>query len=404
MGRPALPLLVFVLLLLLSGCSGVGYYSQLFAGQLSLLYQRQPIDQLLDNRSTEPELKSQLQKVHAIRQFAINQLALPNSSSYQYYNQLNRSHVLWNVFATEEFSVEAKRWCFPIAGCVGYRGYFSQRGALDYAEQLRGQGYDTFVGGVSAYSTLGWFADPVLSSFIYRDDAALAALIFHELAHQQLYKADDTAFNESFATAVEIAGVKRWYQQRAASSRSDGVSDDDAAAELAANMRRNYHQQRDFVALLLAARTELAALYQQDLPPAKMRLYKQAILTGLRDVGYRDFKVRWPGGDQYQYWFYPRADKQQRGGGPKNSAGAKALSQKIRVYPQPSNSSNLLAVNNAKLNTIASYNQWLPAFQALLSECEQDLECFYRRASTLATLDRATRVRRLQALSPVQQH
>jgi len=401
MRRLGLPLLLLVIMLLLSSCSGIAYYSQLLGGQFTLWQQRQPIEQLMVDNSLDPQLKRQLQKIMALRQFAVARLGLPDSASFHYYNDLNRSHVLWNVFAAEEFSVEPKRWCFPIAGCVAYRGYFSRRAAIDYAQQLRGQGYDTFVGGVSAYSTLGWFADPVLSSFVYRDEAELAALIFHELAHQQLYQLGDTAFNESFATAVAIAGVTRWYQ-----SRADGLSeltvDHRSGSKVAEDMRRNRDLQRAFVELLMVARADLAALYQQDLSAPLMRSQKQLILTQLREVNFRDFKQRWPGGEKYQHWFDPRSDDHEvlSGQGSKakssgNSAGNRHQRQNRAIKSAYSNG----AINNARLNTVASYNQWLPAFQVLLRDCEQNLPCFYQRATELAALDVAPRLQRLRVLS-----
>jgi len=393
MGSP----LLLVAALLLSSCSGVKYYSQLLGGQISLWQQRQPIDQLLEDISLDPRLREQLQKVIALRQFASVQLGLPNSDSFQYYNDLNRSHVLWNVFAAEEFSVEPKLWCFPIAGCVAYRGYFSQRAAIDYAQQLRGQGYDTFVAGVSAYSTLGWFADPVLSSFVYRDDAALAALIFHELAHQQLYQPGDTVFNESFATAVATVGVTRWYQHHA----SKGLpSSDTAGDKIGVSMRRNRDLQRAFVELLLVARADLAALYQRDLSAPLMRSQKQAILLQLRDVDFRDFKLRWPGAEQYQYWFDTDNERQQAATASDNRAATKIPNKGSgrQQHRAINNTGHPGVVNNAKLNTVASYHQWLPAFRLLLRNCEQDLPCFYQRAAKLAAMDEASRSQRLQKL------
>jgi len=205
-----------VLLVLCASCETVGYYTQAVGGQLSLLSKRQPIEAFLQKETTDAALAERLIQVQRIRAFAEQSLALPVGKSYASYVDLGRdpeqNYVVWNVFAAPNLSLDGKSWCYPVIGCAKYRGYFSQKAAQRYADKLAEQGMDTFVGGVTAYSTLGWLSDPVLSSFVHFTDASLAALLFHELAHKVFYISGDTEFNESFATAVAEEGLKRWLQ------------------------------------------------------------------------------------------------------------------------------------------------------------------------------------------------
>ena len=196
--------------LLAAGCTSLGYYLQSVGGQLMLLQSRQEISQLLADPATPDPLKKRLEAALKIRDFACAELKLPDNRSYRSYADLRRPYVVWNVFATKEFSIKPERWCFFIAGCVGYRGYFSKEGADNFAQEMRARGDDVFVAGVPAYSTLGWFDDPVLNTFVNYSDYELARLIFHELAHQVMYVQNDTEFNESFAVAVETDGIRRW--------------------------------------------------------------------------------------------------------------------------------------------------------------------------------------------------
>lgn len=346
-------------LLLLTGCESLAYYSQAMQGQWSLWRQRHSIDQLLSDRSTDPDLKQRLLQVQAIRQFASKQLLLPENQSYSYYTDIDRSHVVWNVFAAEKFSVVPKTWCFPIAGCVNYRGYFSERAARNYATKLAAQGYDTYVGGVAAYSTLGWFADPVLNTFIDYDELSLAGLIFHELAHQQVYVSGDTRFNESFASAVEMAGVERWL---AATARSEMIS----------GYSLNRAMSRDFIAVTLQLREQLAQLYAQAGPHSRSESWllsaKRQLIDDYQSKHYPAFKQRWSklvsveSLDRYDHW---ASD----------------------------------SLNNAKLVTIASYFQWQPGFDRILAEVDGDWGLFYQRVKQIARQDAAQRQRLLDKLS-----
>ena len=194
----------------LGGCTNLGYYYQAVEGQMQIWHRSRPIKQVIDDAQTPAQIRERLELVLRVRDFASAELALPDNGSYRKYADVERPFVVWNAFAAGEFSVAPKEWCFLFAGCVGYRGYFSQAGAERFAEDLKRQGLDVFVAGIPAYSTLGWFDDPVLNTVVRYPDAQLAQLIFHELAHQVFYVAGDTMFNESFAVAVELEGVDRW--------------------------------------------------------------------------------------------------------------------------------------------------------------------------------------------------
>ena len=201
------PSLLFLMLVLpsLTGC----YLMQAAGGQMELVSKREPIHSVLSNPATTEKLRGRLEYVTAARDFASRELGLPDNASYRSYADLQRPYVVWNVFAADEFSVEPKRWCFPIAGCVVYRGYFKESAAQAYALKMRMRGNDAMVGGVAAYSTLGHFKDPVLNTMMGWSDAQLAGTLFHELAHQVVYIPGDSEFNEAFATAVEEVGLER---------------------------------------------------------------------------------------------------------------------------------------------------------------------------------------------------
>ncbi len=343
------PLLLLFLVGSLCACASSAYYAHLASGQQQLLSGRESIASLLQDPDTEPALRQRLLLVQSVRDFASDQLTLPSNDSYRYYVDLDRPYAVWNVYAAAEFSVEAKEWCFPIAGCVAYRGYFDEQKALDFTQSLDEQKLDYFVGGVAAYSTLGWFDDPVLNTFIDRDELRLAGLIFHELAHQQLYLKGDTAFNESFARAVEIEGVRRWlaYQQR-----------DDLMADYL--LDQQLHQ--DFVTTLLRARDSLATLYQLPISDEQKRRRKAQRLEQIQRQDYAAFKQRWDGTTQYDGWM-------------------------SRDF------------NNAKLATLANYHQWLSAFGQLIADNQGNMADFYRDVAVVSRYDREKRQHQLQLLS-----
>lgn len=332
--------------LLLSGCSSLDYYSHLASGQLQLLKAREPIAELLDRPTVEPSLKQRLVLAQRARDFASAQLGLPDNQSYRLYADIQRPYVVWNVFATEEFSLAPKLHCFPIAGCVAYRGYYSQSRARGAAALLKQQGLDTYLAGIEAYSTLGWFDDPILNSMLRWSDERLVAVIFHELAHQQLYVADDTAFNESFASFVEREGLRQWLT-------AQGLPPNDALGD---------SQREQFVALVLASRARLQQLYDTDLAPAQMRSGKQAEFARLR-AEYRTLQEReWNGAGLYDNWINA-------------------------------------PLNNAKLLPFGLYDRWVPAFAALFAQTGHDWPRFYQRVAVLGTLPPAQRHKALAKLS-----
>jgi len=236
---------------LLSGCESVAFYAQAIGGQLGVMRSARPLESWLADPQTTPQLRARLETARRIREFASRELALPENGSYASYADLRRPYVVWNVFAAPRFSVEAKRECFPFTGCVSYRGFFSEDLARRHAERLQRDGYDVHIAGVTTYSTLGWFDDPLLSTFILYPDTQLARLLFHELAHQVAYARDDTTFNESFAVTVEEEGVRRWL-------RTEGRT-----GELAA-FRAVQARKREFAASVAATRARLAQIYESD--------------------------------------------------------------------------------------------------------------------------------------------
>lgn len=230
--------------LLLNGCSSAAYYGQLAEGQWQLLRARQPVEQVVADPATSAQLRARLEHASQARVFASQQLKLPDNRSYRVYADIGRPYVVWNVFATPELSLQPVTHCFPIAGCVAYRGYYQQGAARGAAALMRQEGMDAYVGGVEAYSTLGWFDDPILSSMVGWSEERLATLIFHELAHQRFYVQDDTEFNESFASFVEQEGTRQWRVARGLAavggSRGSSVSSSSAWCWPAASGCRRY--------------------------------------------------------------------------------------------------------------------------------------------------------------------
>lgn len=331
-----------------TGCSSVGYYFQALNGQMELTRKARPIAEVVADPATSPALKAKLGEVVQMRDFASQELHLPNNGSYRRYADIGRPYVVWNVFAASEFSVQPKEWCFPFAGCVGYKGYFSKTGAEQLAAELRAQHYDVFVGGVPAYSTLGWLDDPVLNTFVDHPDAEIARLMFHELAHQTVYVKGDSTFNESFAVTVEREGVDRWL-----------------AAHGTEAQRRAFDQQRArgeaFAELVAKYRSRLAELYAEPLDPAAMRSRKQEVLAQMR-AEYGRMKQSRDGFTGYDWWF-----------------------------EQP--------LNNAQLASVAIYTQLVPAFERILQDNGGDLQRFYSEAKRLAALPKAQRDAELAALN-----
>jgi len=343
-------LLPALLVGLLAGCTTVGYYNQAAKGHLSLMASARPISDWVEDPSTPEKLRERLLRAKEIRRFAAESLGLPDNRSYTAYADLQRPAAVWNVFATPELSLELKTWCYPVLGCAGYRGYFDRADAEAMAAELQAAGYDVNVAAVPAYSTLGWFNDPLLNTFIFAPDVELARLIFHELSHQVVYARDDTVFNESFATAVEREGVRRWLTAH---------GDERQRAAWAAYTQRR----EDFLGLLLAHRRQLGEIFAAAATVEEKRAAKAAVFDDLQREYRRMREERWSGFAGYDRFFDRR-------------------------------------LSSAHLAAVGAYNDWVPAFAALLAESGGDLPSFYTRVRELGALDKPTRTAALRRLAP----
>ena len=358
-------LIVGLAALALTGCSSLGYYWQSVSGHLQMLSAARPVDDWLADTQTPEQLKQRLLLSQRIRSFAVDELKLPDNASYRRYADLKRAAVVWNVVAAPELSLTLKTWCFPVAGCVGYRGYFDEADARAEAEQLDAQKLETSVYGVPAYSTLGlmnWAGgDPLLSTFIRYPEGELARLIFHELAHQVVYAQGDTMFNESFATAVERLGGERWLA--AESARGNTSAPGDYAAF---DQRR-----RQFRALMLSTRHELAAIYKENSPAAPEERAQAAIKSVATQAAkaqamqrfrarYAELKSEWGGYAAYDPW--------------------------------------VARANNASFAAQAAYDELVPGFEALFKREGRSWPRFYDAVRRLAELSKTERHLALNSL------
>ncbi len=264
-----------ILLSALSGCTNVCYLSHAAVGHFRVMGARVPIEKILRKNLLDSATRDKLRMVLDIREFASRELGLPANKSYTVYSEIKGEHLGWNVYCAPEFSVEPKTWCFPVAGCVVYRGYFSQKAALRFAAKMQKEGFDVYVSPIGAYSTLGWYNDPVLSTHLQWGPISLAGLIIHELAHQQLYVKGDSQFNEGFAVCVERAGVLRWLKSSAMFHESERDSLIDEAF-------KRWQAQDLYNAKMLSARSRLKEIYSDDNSDIqKMRQKKDSLLRGL---------------------------------------------------------------------------------------------------------------------------
>jgi len=334
-----------------SGCSDLGYYRQSVEGHFDMMRAARPLDDWLADGAATPALQQRLELARRMREFSVQVLKLPDNASYHRYADLHRAAAIWNVVAAPALSLQLKTWCYPVTGCVGYRGYFARADADALAAGLRGEGYDVSVYGVPAYSTLGWSnwlgGDPLLNTFVGGSESDLARLIFHELAHQQVYVSGDTTFNESFATAVERIGTAMWLQQHGS----------DAARAQYAQLEA---RRDDFRRLTQRYRQALQALYAEPLDDAVKLQRKAALLAQLRDQYARLKAQRWGGYSGYDAWF------------------AKA--------------------NNAALGVLAAYTARAGAFEALFHRQGDDFTRFYAAVRRLADEPKAKRDAALDAL------
>ena len=332
--------------LCLSGCANIGYYWQSATGHLEMMAAARPVGEWLDNNQTPERLKERLALSQRIRNFAVTELKLPDNPSYRRYADLHRTAVIWNVVAAPRYSIKLKESCFPVTGCVGYRGYFNEVKAREEAARLRSEGYEASVYPVPAYSTLGWMnwagGDPLLNTFINYPEGELARLIFHELAHQVLYAKNDTTFNESFATAVERLGGARWLSTQ--------------ASETARQEYAQYNGRRlQFRALVQATRKRLEKIYQ-DSSGDEREAQKQAAMRDFREE-YAKLRASWP-----------------------------APATRYRSYDQW-----VAEANNASFGAQAAYDELVPGFEALFAREGGDWQRFYDAAKRLAALPKGER-------------
>lgn len=333
-----------LLLALASGCSTLGYYGHVAHGQASLLVHRKSIDAVVADQSTDAVLRDRLSEAEAARRFASDHLGLPRNKSYTTYVDLGRPYATWNVFATPEFSVDPVTHCFPFAGCVAYVGFFDKASAERERKKLAEEGNDTAIEGSAAYSTLGWFADPILSSMLRWSDGELEGVIFHELSHQLIYVEDDTAFDESFATFVQREGLRQWRASRGLTPAGGGSSARDDA----------------FTALVLDLRERLRALYARELDAPAMREAKAAEIDAFRER-YRHLRAtEWKDDSAYDRWIEA-------------------------------------PINNARLVPFGLYDRWVPAFERLFMRANGDWPTFYGYVRGLAHLPKEERGRQLDA-------
>ena len=328
-------LLLSLFLLLLSGCAELQYYGHAISGQLEVLSKRRPITEVIEDPSTAPEVSKKLKDVERMHIFAIEHLALPDSDSFRSYSDVGRQYVLWNVFATPELSLATRQWCYLFLGCLDYRSYFDKDYAEAVAEELEQQGWDVHIAPSPAYSTRGFFADPVYNPMLRYDDLTLAGILFHELAHERVYFRNDTGLNESFAVAVQNEGIKRWLVfERKPQYYSDYIIE----------------QQRDkqFVSLLLKYRTQLKNLYKSKIIDDEKRFQKAQILKALRKA-YFTLRKKWGGYEGYDHWFNK-------------------------------------PLNNARLAPVGTYHGHVEVFAALLKAHNDNLPEFYSHAQDLAEL------------------
>jgi predicted aminopeptidase len=352
---------VLLVVCVVTGCRTLSFYGQAVKGQFKLLAARESIDRLMQSTNTPPELKQRFEVLEDIRKFAAQELALNVDGHYRTYADLKRPYVLWNVEAAPEFSMTPKKWWYPLVGRQKYRGYFAHPGATNYAAALGEKGYDTYVGGVQAYSTLGWFKDTTLNTFIFDPDPYLAELVFHELAHQEVFARGDTDFNEAFATTVGQEGARRWLKLR-------------RSPEMFADYERDLARNEQFVALVARARQQLEELYGDtrnedgELQPNRnahrdthaLRARKNEIFRELL-ANYEGLKEQWNGDATYDRWFSRQ-------------------------------------LNNAKLNSVANYYDLVPGFKALLELEKGNLTNFYAAAKRLANMSKQDRREWLQVL------
>jgi len=339
-----------LILVALSSCSSVGYYYQAISGHVDLISRERPLDDVLNDPKTSDALKQKLQLAKQARQFASLQLLLPDNDSYKTYADLQRDSVVWNVIATPAYSVKAKNWCFLIVGCLSYRGYFEEQDAVELASRLKTDGLDVQVSGAWAYSTLGYFDDPLLNTMMGHSDASLIGIIFHELAHQVVYISGDTAFNEAFATAVEQEGLRRWFKQQ----------DDEKKYQDYLQRKQAKHR---FYELLKITRDKLNIAFEQDTTEQQKLTAKKTIYAQLK-TDYKKWRV------ENNFYAYDRWMQRD--------------------------------LNNSHLALIATYQDLVPTFLSILASVDGDLTQFYKLVEELGELEKEQRQQRLASFISIE--
>ena len=336
MKKNYLLLLSLLFISLLSACSSARYYLDAANGHFDLLNKARPVDEVLQQLNLDEKLRQQLITFQQARNFASEQLHLPDNDSYRSFSAFDRDYVVWNVVAAEEFSTQPRQWCFLMVGCLSYRGYFEKEKVESYAEELKQQGLDVYISGVSAYSTLGWFDDPIVSSMLYGDEARRVGIMFHELAHQVMYRKDSTTFNESFAMVVEEEGIRRWFE---AGNKP----------LLLEQYKKNKEKNKQFHDMLLNTKNKLEVLYEQDINAEKKRQIKRQHLTAIKN-NYTQLRQQWNGYSGYDKW----------------------MAQEL---------------NNAHFLLVQTYHDLVPMFRDLLKKQNNNLQNFYRAAKKMSELD-----------------
>ena len=336
--------------LTVSACSSFGYYMDLMAGHSALLEQQKPVSEILADNNTEPKLRQLLQTSQKIRDFASKVLYLPENDSYRMYADLKRQYAVWNVVAAKEFSIKPKKWCFMFVGCLSYKGYFSKKEAIAYANELKTEGYDVYVAGAKAYSTLGWFDDPLLNTMMYKSEARRAGIIFHELAHQVVYIDNDSSFNEAFATTVEQEGIRQWLAKKGKQHQYE---------EYLINKKRD----AQLNSLLQETRDELKTLYKTKINEIEKRRAKKAVFSHMQ-IKYYQLKKSWNGYKAYDKW----------------------MEQEL---------------NNSHLLLIATYHDLVPTFKAMLKNENNDLGNFYIAVDKYGQLDKEKRKLQLKQIKQI---
>ena len=346
--RTLLLLTSAALIIVLTACTEIGYYLQSAKGQIEIMASRDTVESLLNDDATPEKLRQQLLLAGEILDFARSDMLLNNDGSYEHYVDIERPHVVWNVVATPALSLSPETWCFPFAGCVPYRGYFEEENARRFAADLKAEGLDVFVYGVPAYSTLGWFDDPLLNTFIFEKDFLLASMILHELAHKKLYVKDHTDFNEAFAVVVARKGVERWLNAQASSSLDD--------------FRTFLGHQETYFDLLQNSRQKLSETYGSSLSDSE-KLREKARIIGAFRQGFQEMVAGW-GGTINGTWL-------ENG-----------------------------EINNANFASAHTYRKLVPALEALWSQSGEEPQRFFDQVNQLADLSIEERLERLEVLQP----